>query len=73
MAYKNRVDLYAAQKRHRVRIRQNLLEYLRDRQCVDCKEKDPIVLEFDHTGKEKKFKGVGTLFMGVGLTRIAKM
>lgn len=43
--------LLKAQKRNkRIRdeIRSYILIYLSTHPCVDCKEKDPIVLEFDH-------------------------
>ena len=64
MPYKNRIDLYAAQKRHRVKVRETLLEYLLERECVDCGEKDPIVLDFDHKDPETKFKGIHRMLAG---------
>ena len=64
MAYKKREDLYAAQKRHRVRIREKVLDFLSIRQCVDCQEKDPIVLEFDHINPSEKFKSVAKMLSG---------
>ena len=64
MPYKNRTDLYAAQKRHRVKIRQKLLEYLSERACIDCGEKDPIVLEFDHRSPKEKSRNVARMLSG---------
>lgn len=64
MPYKKREDLYEAQKRHRVRIRENLLEYLSTKQCVDCGENDPIVLEFDHVDRKKKLRNVARFISG---------
>jgi hypothetical protein len=64
MPYKNREDLYAAQKRHRVKIRAHLLDFLSTKSCVDCGEKDPIVLEFDHSGLEQKFKIIARMLSG---------
>ena len=64
MPYKNREDLYKAQKRHRLKIRAELLNYLSDKSCVDCGEKDPIVLEFDHIDSKNKFKIVAKLLSG---------
>lgn len=64
MPYKERKDLYAAQKRHRLRIRARLFEFLSTKSCVDCGESDPIVLEFDHRDRKTKFKIVSTMLSG---------
>jgi hypothetical protein len=64
MPYKNREDLYAAQKRHRIKIRSKLLEFLSDKACIDCGENDPIVLEFDHKNPVLKFKGIAKMLSG---------
>lgn len=64
MPYKKREDLYKAQKRHRIRIRTQLFNYLIDKKCVDCGESDPIVLEFDHINPLNKFKQISRLLSG---------
>jgi|SRR3989338_2809541 len=64
MPYKRREDLYAAQKRHRIRIRGRLLAFLSAKACVDCGERDPIVLEFDHSIPQKKFKSISKMLSG---------
>jgi hypothetical protein len=64
MPYKNREDLYKAQKRHRTKVRENVLEFLSDKKCVDCGEKDPIVLDFDHKDRPNKFKTINKMLSG---------
>ncbi|MBI5004893.1 MAG: hypothetical protein HZC04_01770 [Candidatus Lloydbacteria bacterium] len=64
MPYKHREDLYKAQKRHRVKIRERLLDFLSSKQCVDCGEKDPVVLDFDHLNPHTKFKSVAKMLSG---------
>ena len=64
MPYQNRDDLYRAQKRHRIRVREKLLQFLSTKKCIDCGENDPIVLEFDHTKPSNKFKQLSTMLSG---------
>ncbi|HEX3100099.1 MAG TPA: hypothetical protein VHQ41_03995 [Patescibacteria group bacterium] len=64
MPYKKREDLYAAQKRHRQRIRAQLFDFLSTKSCIDCGEADPILLEFDHADRKDKFKDVSKLLSG---------
>jgi hypothetical protein len=64
MPYKYREDLYKAQKKHRIRIRTKLYEYLSDKKCIDCGEDDPIVLEFDHQDPKTKIKNVASMLSG---------
>ena len=62
--YKNKKDLYAAQKRHRIKIRTKLHGFLSKKSCVDCNESDPVVLEFDHRNPKDKFKIIGRMLSG---------
>lgn len=64
MPYKRREDLYAAQKKHRQKVRTLLFDFLSTQACLDCGETDPIVLEFDHVNREDKFKDVSRLLAG---------
>lgn len=63
MGYKNKEDLYQKQKEHRIKNRQKALEYLECHPCVDCGEKNPIVLDFDHV-RGKKLFNVGRAISG---------
>ena len=45
-------------------IRRTLLEFLSTQECVDCREKDPIVLDFDHKKPHKKFKSISKMLSG---------
>jgi len=62
--YKDRKNLYAAQKRHRIKVRAQLFVFLSNKACLDCGEKDPIVLEFDHRSSRHKFKMVAKMLSG---------
>ena len=64
MPYKSRIDLYAAQKRHRIKIRQKVLDFLSTKKCLDCGENDPIVLDFDYIHPHNKFKSVARMLSG---------
>jgi hypothetical protein len=45
-------------------IRSKLFDFLSKNPCVDCGEKDPIVLEFDHKVRSKKFKMISKMLSG---------
>lgn len=64
MPYKNREDLYKAQKRHRIKVRTKIFEFLSDKKCADCGETDPVVLEFDHISRSSKFKTIAKMLSG---------
>ncbi len=64
MPYKYRRDLYEAQKRHRIKVRGKLLEFLSSKACIDCGENDPVVLEFDHKSSSRKFKQISNMLSG---------
>jgi hypothetical protein len=53
----------ASNKQRRVDNRFRLWVYLLSRNCMDCGETDPIVLQFDHVRGEK-FKDVGAMVNG---------
>ncbi|MEO5635400.1 MAG: hypothetical protein ABIS26_01890 [Candidatus Paceibacterota bacterium] len=42
-------------------INSYLLKYLVSHPCIDCGEKDPAVLEFDHKGEMPKFRAISQL------------
>jgi hypothetical protein len=62
--YKHKKDLYNAQKRHRLKVRLKLFDFLSKRSCIDCGENDPIVLEFDHKKAGSKFKQISQMLSG---------
>ena len=44
--------------------RQRLYEYLTQHSCVDCRQSDPIVLDFDHVRGTKKTEVVRLVMQG---------
>lgn len=61
---------YRRNKRIRNEIRTYLWTYLNTHPCVDCKEKDPIVLEFDHISD--KIADISTMYRNYTLEKIKR-
>ncbi len=54
--YKNNSGPYKIRAReYRVKLQEKFAEWLSDKFCVDCGEKDPVVLDCDHVSGEKQF------------------
>jgi len=53
----------------RQRNRELLYEYLLSHPCVDCGERDPIVLDFDHL-RDKKYRVANIVATGCSWERI---
>ena len=64
MPYNSKIKMYEAQKRHRMKVRGKLLEFLSSKECMDCGENDPIVLDFDHKNPNLKFKPISNMLSG---------
>lgn len=60
----NREILRTNQQRQRQEKRKLMVEYLKTHPCVDCGEKDILVLEFDHRDPKDKSSGIGPLLHG---------
>lgn len=46
-----------------LRNQQFVWDYLKNNPCIECGEKDPIVLQFHHLDETTKFKDVSTLIL----------
>ncbi len=62
---KNKEYYLAKTKKRNKYLREQLSSYIKSyllgHPCIDCGEKDPVVLEFDHTGQIPKFKAISHL------------
>lgn len=58
---KNKSYYFERNKKRRRNLQVMLMEYLSDKGCVDCGEKDPIVLEFDHIDPKTKTASVANM------------
>jgi hypothetical protein len=56
-------------KRYRKDGRQFIWDYLKEHPCVDCGEKDPIVLEFDHF-KDKEYTISNMVHKSISIKKI---
>ena len=53
------------------RMKKYLLEYLSTRSCIDCGEKDPLVLDFDHRDPSTKYKSISQIIaFAYGINRL---
>lgn len=66
----NRISSLILKNKARNRNRQFICDYLVNKSCIDCGEKDPIVLEFDHI--ENKFDNLSNLILNCSLERLVK-
>ena len=64
MPYNSREKLYEAQRLYRIKVREQLLDFLSKEKCIDFGENDPIVLDFDHIDKKDKFKTISQMLCG---------
>lgn len=66
-----RSTTYARVKKHRADKRQLVWNYLKHHPCADCGEKDPLVLEFDHSDPETKTAEISRMIQaGASVERI---
>lgn len=66
------VDRTARNKAMRVASKKFMLEYLKDKCCMDCGESNSIVLEFDHVLGNKSFNISSAVAKGMAIASIEK-
>lgn len=67
---RNKQLVFQRNKEYKLRIKEFLFQYLLQHPCVDCGERDPIVLEFDHVRGTKEFNLASAGPKGYGLEKI---
>jgi hypothetical protein len=58
------------QREYRLRNRQFLALILSDASCIDCGERDPIVLEFDHVSGKKRYDISKMIHIGAAIASV---
>jgi hypothetical protein len=67
------IDRAARDRPKRVRaVKRHLVEYLKCHPCVDCGERDIVVLQFDHVRGRKKFQISSMIMNGYSWLTILK-
>lgn len=59
-----------SQEKYLANIREWIWKYLDENPCVDCGEKDKIVLEFDHRDRSEKSATIANMVKGSNLEKI---
>ena len=62
----------ARNKKVAIENRRKIFDYYKSHPCVDCGEKDPMVLEFDHRDGVDKFDNVSTMIRDYSWENISK-
>lgn len=65
--------LVRARNKRELKLRQDfIISYLKNNSCIDCKEDDIVVLEFDHVRGSKKFTIGALAQVGASLNTLKK-